>query len=495
MIRARRKIEFEPVAQPAPPAPARKRARPGGRAARAIETFAPIGFIHLGFLVDAGAIVGGAYVSRALYSLLTLGFLPVVEPVTSVGALVALLVVFSTLQRDGYDARVFQSASGQVSRAFSVWNFAFVGALALGFATKTTSDFSRGAVGVFYVSGFVSLAIGRRALAGVAVWMRHSRLSPPRRVVAIGLEDCLTMSLGRDEPTRDGVEIVSRIALRDHRAYVADDLALAVAAVRMYRPEEVYLAIPWTRPEMIEACVDALIRTPVDILIGADGVLERFEEAKVSRSGEMLGLKVTRPPLSRLQLWEKRAFDIVVATTALIALAPLFAVIAFLVRRDTPGPAFFRQKRYGFNQEPFRVFKFRTMTTMDDGAEIVSATRADPRVTRIGAYLRRYSLDELPQLINVLTGEMSIVGPRPHALAHDQRYVERLSHYARRHNVKPGITGWAQVWGHRGEIANDHEMQERLEHDLYYVDNWSLWLDLKIMLLTVVSARAHRNAY
>ena len=111
------------------------------------------------------------------------------------------------------------------------------------------------------------------------------------------------------------------------------------------------------------------------------------------------------------------------------------------------------------------------------------------------AFLRRYSIDELPQLINVLIGEMSIVGPRPHALAHDQRYVERLSRYARRHNVKPGITGWAQVWGHRGEITNDHDMHKRLEHDLYYVDNWSLWLDLKIILLTVVSPRAHSNAY
>jgi lipopolysaccharide/colanic/teichoic acid biosynthesis glycosyltransferase len=135
------------------------------------------------------------------------------------------------------------------------------------------------------------------------------------------------------------------------------------------------------------------------------------------------------------------------------------------------------------------------MTTMDDGANVVMATRADPRVTRVGAFLRRYSIDELPQLINVLRGEMSIVGPRPHALAHDQRYVERLARYARRHNVKPGITGWAQVWGHRGEITNDHDMHKRLEHDLYYVDNWSIWLDLKIILLTIVSTRAHQNAF
>ena len=132
---------------------------------------------------------------------------------------------------------------------------------------------------------------------------------------------------------------------------------------------------------------------------------------------------------------------------------------------------------------------------MEDGAKVKSATRNDPRVTRLGAFIRRASIDELPQLLNVLRGEMSIVGPRPHAMAHDQTYVARLSRYARRHNVKPGITGWAQVHGLRGEISNDGKMHARLEHDLYYVDNWSLWLDIKIIAMTVFSRSAHTNAY
>ncbi|HEY3719891.1 MAG TPA: exopolysaccharide biosynthesis polyprenyl glycosylphosphotransferase [Roseiarcus sp.] len=482
--------------QPALGWPRLRRVETRGRLRRMMETLAPYGFIYLGIVVDAATIVGAASASRVLYGLLTLGIQPDVEPVTLVGALVALLATLSMLQRGEYGLGHFAKSPGQVARAFSVWNFAFVAALALGFATKTSSDFSRGAIGVFYFSGFVSLALGRRMLGGFAAWLRRTRLAPPRRVVAIGLEDCLTtLRGGPGDRLGEAVELVSRIALRDHRAYMADDLALAAAAVRMYRPDEVYLAIPWARGDMIEACVDALIRTPAEIHLGAEGILERFGEAKVTWLGEMVGLQVTRPPLSRLQQWEKRAFDIVVATMASIALAPVFAAIALLIRWETPGPALFRQKRYGFNQEPFRIFKFRTMTTMDDGANVVQATRADPRITRVGGFLRRYSIDELPQLINVLIGEMSIVGPRPHALAHDQRYVERLSRYARRHNVKPGITGWAQVWGHRGEIANDHDMHKRLEHDLYYVDNWSLWLDLKIILLTVVSPRAHSKAY
>jgi exopolysaccharide biosynthesis polyprenyl glycosylphosphotransferase len=196
-----------------------------------------------------------------------------------------------------------------------------------------------------------------------------------------------------------------------------------------------------------------------------------------------------------MQQLEKRAFDVVVATLALLLLSPVFALVALAIRLESRGPALFRQKRYGLNQEPFRIFKFRSMRTMDDGAVVKQATRTDARVTRIGAHLRRLSIDELPQLLNVLIGDMSIVGPRPHALAHDQLYVGRLARYARRHNVKPGITGWAQVCGHRGEIADDSAMAARLDHDLYYIDHWSLWLDLKIVFMTVFSRKAHKNAY
>jgi len=285
------------------------------------------------------------------------------------------------------------------------------------------------------------------------------------------------------------------IALRDNQAYLADDLALAAAAVRMHRVDDVCLAIPWSRQDIIDSCTAAFLRTPAEIHLDADHLLEHYGEARFVRLGAISGLRITRPRFSLLQRLEKRAFDLFVAVSALIALSPLLAVVAILIRWESKGPALFRQTRYGFNQEPFKIFKFRSMKTMEDGAKVVSAKRDDPRVTRLGAYLRRYSIDELPQLINVVRGEMSIVGPRPHAMAHDQRYFDRLSRYARRHNVKPGITGWAQVHGHRGEITNDQEMLSRLQHDLFYVDNWSLWLDIKIVFLTVFSSKTHRNAF
>ncbi len=153
------------------------------------------------------------------------------------------------------------------------------------------------------------------------------------------------------------------------------------------------------------------------------------------------------------------------------------------------------QRRYGFNQQPFRIIKFRSMRALDDGAVIRQATAGDPRLTRVGRWLRRWNVDEIPQLFNVLTGDVSLVGPRPHALSHDHEYEQRVSLYARRHNVKPGITGWAQIHGYRSETDTDEKMRKRVEYDLFYIDNWSLWLDLQIMARTLLSRTAYRNAY
>jgi exopolysaccharide biosynthesis polyprenyl glycosylphosphotransferase len=196
-----------------------------------------------------------------------------------------------------------------------------------------------------------------------------------------------------------------------------------------------------------------------------------------------------------MELLEKRTFDLLFASLALLLLTPVLAVVALLIKLDSAGPVFFLQHRYGFNQKPFRIIKFRTMRSLDDGPVISQAKKDDPRVTQVGAWLRRWSLDELPQLFNVIKGDMSLVGPRPHALSHDREYEQRISVYARRHNVKPGITGWAQIHGLRGETDTDDKMQSRVEYDLHYIDNWSLGLDLQIMIRTVLSPTSYRNAY
>jgi len=182
----------------------------------------------------------------------------------------------------------------------------------------------------------------------------------------------------------------------------------------------------------------------------------------------------------------KRGLDLVVASLALLALAPLLAAIAAAVKLDSPGPLLFRQRRAGYRGRVFRIYKFRTMTTLEDGRDFRQAARDDARVTRVGRLLRRTSLDELPQLINVLRGEMSLVGPRPHALLQEQTFRLQNQSYALRRMAKPGITGLAQVSGARGAADSPQKLARRLEFDLHYIRNWSLWLDLKILLRTAV---------
>jgi exopolysaccharide biosynthesis polyprenyl glycosylphosphotransferase len=204
---------------------------------------------------------------------------------------------------------------------------------------------------------------------------------------------------------------------------------------------------------------------------------------------------VSWPPLSTFDLCIKRAFDLIFATIGLIVLSPLYLVVSAAIKLDSPGPIFFHQTRHGFNNEEIRVLKFRSMTVMEDGGNFTQAAVNDPRVTLVGRILRRTNIDELPQLINVLRGEMSIVGPRPHATAHNAFFNNRIAPFSRRHNVKPGITGWAQVNGFRGQTDTIEKMQRRIEHDLHYVDNWSFLFDIKIIVITLFSKQAYINAY
>jgi putative colanic acid biosynthesis UDP-glucose lipid carrier transferase len=181
--------------------------------------------------------------------------------------------------------------------------------------------------------------------------------------------------------------------------------------------------------------------------------------------------------------------------TALILLAPLFLVLAVLIKLSSPGPVFFKQPRHGLNGRPFNVYKFRSMKLHKEEGVVTQATKGDPRVTRIGEFIRRTSLDELPQFFNVLLGDMSVVGPRPHALQHNEMYKDLLDVYMVRHRVKPGITGWAQVNGYRGETDTVEKMAKRVQFDLYYIRNWSLWMDVKIVIWTAFKGWTGKNAY
>jgi exopolysaccharide biosynthesis polyprenyl glycosylphosphotransferase len=275
---------------------------------------------------------------------------------------------------------------------------------------------------------------------------------------------------------------------------LAEALDLAANAARHVSADSILLLTPLDDRRLVEAAVQSFSRLPVTVHMSLGSLLAGIDGRQLSRLGDLPVLTLTERPLSPLQAVYKRLFDIAVAATALVLLAPLLALIAVLIKLDGPGPVFFRQRRSGYNLSEFRIWKFRTMSVIEDGDSFVQARPGDARVTRVGKFLRRWNLDELPQLLNVLAGEMSIVGPRPHAVAHDREFEKRIAAYPRRLNVRPGITGWAQVNGFRGVTDTEEKMSRRVEHDLYYVDNWSLMFDVYIVLLTAASPRAFRNA-
>ncbi len=214
--------------------------------------------------------------------------------------------------------------------------------------------------------------------------------------------------------------------------------------------------------------------------------------------GNFLGMpavEMNRPPALGVRGTIKAIFDRTFAALVLIALSPLFLIIGILIKRDSPGPVFFKQERLGMDGRVIHVYKFRSMKVHAEHGTVTQATKGDSRITPIGAFLRRTSLDELPQFINVLRGEMSVVGPRPHAMAHNNMYKEQLDFYMMRHRVKPGITGWAQINGYRGETDTLDKMAKRVEHDIFYIRNWSFWMDVRIIFWTAFKGWTGRNAY
>jgi Undecaprenyl-phosphate glucose phosphotransferase len=272
-------------------------------------------------------------------------------------------------------------------------------------------------------------------------------------------------------------------------------VAEVIEYIRTHTVDEVLLALTWTDTAFVERLVDQLRVVPVSITLIQDHVVGNLLERPLVEFGPVRGVQLQRVPLSTGQRVLKRLLDLAVSVVVLALLSPLLAGVAALIALESSGPVLFKQRRMGFNGRIFQIYKFRTMTVLEDGQVIRQAQADDERLTRVGGILRRFSIDELPQFINVLKGDMSVVGPRPHALAHDTEYGEMIRWYTARHNVKPGITGWAQVNDLRGPTPDIHLMANRVSHDLWYINNWSLWLDLKILLLTPARIYTTKNAY
>ncbi|WP_280948981.1 exopolysaccharide biosynthesis polyprenyl glycosylphosphotransferase [Methylocapsa aurea] len=456
------------------------------------EAWIRSGFAFLAASSDLCAISLGALGADMIMRLSAHEALDGVVRLNQFGVLVAVIFLAANMFQGDYAHERYLAFKVHFRRSCLAWFMTFPAAVTIAFMMEATAGLPRVSVGLFFCLGLGLLSINRLLFAQ---WIKASAGRggmAAKRIFLLGREEEIERFYQLYEPAALGMRIVTASVLRgpDH---LDEDLALAAASARIFRPEDVFILVPWAQRETVDCCVTAFLRIPAAIHLGSDCVLNRFAKAQVATTGPISSLNLARP-LSSAHVLAKRVFDITLALIALALLAPLLAALAIAIKLDSKGPAIFRQRRYGFNQEPFRIFKFRSMTTLEDGRKLRQATSNDARVTRVGRFMRRTNLDELPQLFNVLLGDMSLVGPRPHALAHDQLFEPSVALYARRHNVKPGITGWAQANGLRGEIT-EASLKARIEHDLFYIDHSSLWLDLQIIWRTIMSKKAFKNAY
>ncbi|MET3839858.1 undecaprenyl-phosphate glucose phosphotransferase [Bradyrhizobium sp. OAE829] len=372
------------------------------------------------------------------------------------------------------------------------------------FVLKISEDYSRATVIAQAVSVLLTV-LGTRA-----IWF--SLLQPAiaaglidaRRIVLIGDQShCLRFSVRAmgtgirtihsfDFPT---VRTDVSVPALPGAAQALLDARQLVANCRPLRADDIVILPSEADVPAALALASALAELPVDVHVLPVGSIDLMAVSRITQFGDMVTMRIFQCPLDPFNRTIKRAFDVAAAIAGLIMLSPLFVIVALAIKLDSRGPVFFRQTRHGYNNEPIRVLKFRSMTVMEEGDNFKPVTRHDPRVTRLGRLMRHTNVDELPQLFNVLIGNMSLVGPRPHATAQNEVFAELISSFSRRHNVKPGITGWAQVNGYRGETDTLEKMQRRVEHDLYYIDNWSPLLDLKILVMTFFSRKVYWNAY
>lgn len=456
-------------------------------------------------LVDMVSVAGIVVLSSISYHMVVYNHMGDFDTTLELSAIICAIFLFANIMQSRYKLANYLTSKGQIETAFNIWNVTMVAFIAIAFLAKMMDHFSRAVVISSYLAGIPLITLVRSLVVRAISMASKTGLLTTQRVFLIGREAEVMAFVSRHQPWNIGFVIDDVAFLRtpsgrgDANLARPDDelqadLAAIVSRTRQMRPEAVFIAMPWSERKAIERCVDALMTTPVEIHLAPEQIMDRFDNPRISRIGSLTSLQLSRPALGLPEVVLKRLFDICAATAILIVSAPLLLAVYAAIRLDSKGPALFVQRRYGFNQRAFRIYKFRTMTTTDDGAVVMQAQKNDPRITRVGAFLRRYNLDELPQLLNVLSGSMSLVGPRPHALAHDEDFQQRISLYARRHNVKPGITGWAQVHGFRGLTDTDEKMARRVDHDLWYIDNWSFWLDMLILLRTVFSRKAFQNA-
>ncbi|MGB1547257.1 MAG: undecaprenyl-phosphate glucose phosphotransferase [Alphaproteobacteria bacterium] len=396
----------------------------------------------------------------------------------------------------------------QFGRLVATWIIVIVTLIFIAYFTKTSEEYSRIWVALWFSFSFVGFLF-LRFLSTLLIrrWQTTGELT--LNLAIVGANDLgLSLTKHLTEDAQSGVRVAGFFDDEAGETKSLGDFPILGTIddlpnySRDHKVDEVIVAIPWSKNDLLLKVLKKLRTLPISIYLCPEIIGSPIPIHKLDQIAGWPMLAVQERPLSGWDLLTKTVEDYVLGSLLLVMVSPLMLAIAIAIKLNSPGPVFFTQRRYGFNNDLINVYKFRTMyhTETSEAAaraegDVQQAKRGDPRVTRVGRFLRRTSLDELPQLFNVLRRQMSLVGPRPHAVVHNEQYANIIDDYFGRHRMKPGITGWAQVNGYRGETDTHEKMHRRVQYDLYYVDNWSLFFDLKILFLTFFVPFMQENAY
>ena len=419
----------------------------------------------------------------------------------SLAIISTLLFIFAAESFSLYRSWRGVSFFSLINRVVIVWGITIFSLMVLGYMTKSTAGFSRLLVSTWFISVPVLLLFWRLIFQQLLKLFRSKGFNS-RQVALLGAnalsEEVIKhikghSSLGMHvEGIYDDRKLPRDEKLKNTVVGSSDDL---VEKCKNGQVDLIYITLPMKADSRIKQVIDKLSDTTVSVYLLPDIYTYQLFNGRWSNFAGHPVVSVFETPFSGIDSVVKRVQDVIVSLVILTLIAPLLLAISITVKTTSAGPVLFKQRRYGIAGEDITVWKFRSMTTQDNGDDVKQATKGDARITRLGAFLRRTSLDELPQFFNVLTGDMSIVGPRPHAAVHNELYRNQIRGYMLRHAVKPGITGWAQINGWRGETDTLDKMESRIEHDHWYISHWSLWLDIKIIFLTVFKGFVSSKAY
>jgi len=452
-----------------------------------------VGFALTGFLVYSIHVGYGPELTLIFYA-----------PTILFGSILAVLLMQIG---DSYLVPALRSPLKTLPRMLTAWTATFAVMALFSFFMQYGLLFSRFWFAAWYVLGVAFLLVSRNFVSfAIRRWARNG-IMERRAVIVGGGEPAKALIRSIEQQSDNDIRICGIFDDRDERRsppMVAGYPKLGnvndlVVFARMARIDMLIIALPLTAENRVLELLKKLWILPLDIRLAAHANKLRFRPRSYSYVGEVPMLDIFDRPITDWDSVAKRTFDIAFSALAILMLWPVMIATMIAIKLDSKGPVIFKQKRHGFNNETIEVFKFRSMyTEASDPAARVVVTREDPRVTRVGRFIRKTSIDELPQFFNVLRGDLSLVGPRPHAvkaITRDRLFAEVVDGYFARHRVKPGVTGWAQINGWRGEIDNDEKIKQRTACDLYYIENWSLLFDLKILFLTPLRLFNTENAY